>query len=67
MATKDETQKLNPKIDFFKFDLREDKQQTVFAKIFSEKNGDWSAIKSELLRKEGFNPKVINNLEFTHH
>ncbi|MCE7914541.1 MAG: hypothetical protein DYH15_07630 [Nitrosomonas sp. PRO4] len=66
MAIKDETQKLNPKIDFFKFDLRDDKQQKVFAKIFSEKNGDWTAIKSELLRKEDFNPKVINNLEFTY-
>lgn len=66
MATKDETQKLNPKIDFFKFDLQDDKQQKVFAEIFSKKNGDWSAIKSELLKKGDFNPKVINNLEFTH-
>lgn len=67
MATKDETQKLNPKIDFFKFDLQDDdKQQKVFAEIFSKKNGDWSAIKSELLKKGDFTPRVINNLEFTH-
>ncbi|MER2511874.1 MAG: neuraminidase-like domain-containing protein [Nitrosomonas ureae] len=66
MATKDEAQKLNLKIDFFKFDLQDDKQQKVFAEIFSKKNGDWSAIKSELLKKGDFNPKIIKNLEFTH-
>lgn len=66
MATKDETQKLNPKIEFFKADLHNDQHQKVFAEIFSKKNGDWSAIKSELLRKGDFTPKVINNLEFTH-
>jgi hypothetical protein len=67
MAIKDETQKINPKIDFFKFDLQDDdKQQKVFAEIFSKKNGDWSAIKSELLKKGDFTPRVINNLEFTH-
>lgn len=66
MAELNQTLKLDPKIDFFKFDLQADKQQKVFAKIFSKNNGVWSAIKSELTGKEGFTDTVINKLEFTH-
>jgi|CXWL01.1.fsa_nt_gi hypothetical protein len=66
MAATSETLKLDPKIDFFKFDLQADKQQKVFTEIFSKHNGNWSAIKSELTGMEGFNDKVIGKLEFTH-
>ena len=67
MATKDETLKLDPTIDFFKFDLKADKQHKQFAEIFSKHGGKWSAIKSELTGKEGFSEAVIKKLEFTHH
>ncbi|CAA9890525.1 conserved hypothetical protein [Candidatus Methylobacter favarea] len=66
MATTSETIKIDPKIDFFKFDLQAEKQKKVFAVIFSKHNGNWSAIKSELSGKEGFNDTVIKKLEFTH-
>ena len=66
MAKQTKNQKLAKKIDFFKFDLKEDKQQKVFEDIYKKNNGKWSAIKSELTAKEGFAPAVINNLEFTH-
>lgn len=65
MAEINETLKLDPKIDFFKFDLQAEKQQKVFAEIFSKNQGNWSAIKSELTGKEGFTDTVINKLEFT--
>lgn len=67
MATKDETPKLDPTIDFFKFDLKADKQHKVFAEVFSKNQGNWSAVKSELTGKEGFSEAVIKKLEFTHH
>lgn len=66
MAIKDETSRLDPAIDFFKFDLKADKQQKQFADIFSKHGGKWSAIKSELTGKEGFTNAVMKKLEFTH-
>lgn len=66
MAELNGTLKRDPKIDFFKFDLHAEEQQKVFADIFNEHKGNWSAIKSELMSKEGFTDKVINKLEFTH-
>ncbi|MBF8277154.1 MAG: hypothetical protein HW390_2227 [Candidatus Brocadiaceae bacterium] len=68
MASQTENQILaDLKIEFFKFDLKVDKQQMVFEDIYKRNNGTWSAIKSELAKEEGFTPTVINNLEFTHH
>ncbi|ESS71645.1 hypothetical protein MGMO_93c00030 [Methyloglobulus morosus KoM1] len=66
MAEINETVKLNPKIDFFKFDLRAEKQQEKFAEIFNKHNGNWFDIERELKGKEGFTPTVISNLKFTH-
>ncbi|MGY6274243.1 Tc toxin subunit A-related protein [Methylomonas sp. MgM2] len=66
MAASNENQKFAERIDFFKFDLHAEKQQKMFAEIFSKHSGNWSAIKSDLKGKEGFNDKVLNNLEFTH-
>ncbi len=66
MAATSETLKLDPKINFFKFDLQAEHQQKVFAEIFSKHNGVWSAIKSELTDKKVFTDTVINKLEFTH-
>lgn len=66
MAEFNETLKLDPKIDFFKFDLHAEEQQKVFADVFSKHSGDWLAIKSDLKNKEGFTDKVITQLEFTH-
>ncbi|PET30550.1 hypothetical protein CN518_20215 [Bacillus anthracis] len=60
------TKDINLKIDFFKLDLKSDKQQKAFETIYKKNNGNWSAIKSELIGKQGFTPQVINNLEFTH-
>lgn len=58
---------MSEKIDFFKFDLKADKQQKAFDDTYKKNNGNWSAIKSALTEVEGFTPAVINNLEFTHH
>lgn len=66
MATKDEALKLDPAIDFFKFDLKADKQQKLFVDVFSKHQGKWAAIKSELTGKEGFSNTVMKKLEFTH-
>ncbi len=67
MAKQVENQKLSKKIDFFKFDLKADKQLKAFEGIYKKNNGNWSAIKTDLTGEEGFTPAVINNLEFTHH
>ncbi|PTN11846.1 neuraminidase-like domain-containing protein [Nitrosomonas aestuarii] len=56
----------NQKINFFKFDLKAEKQQKAFEAVFNENNGNWAAIKSQLSGKEGFTDAVIQNLEFTH-
>ena len=66
MVEQTETPKLDPTIDFFKFNLPGDKQQKIFAEIFTKNNGVWSAIKSDLIGKEGFSDEVIGKLEFTH-
>lgn len=66
MATKDEPVKLDPKIEFFKFDLKADKQRQQFADVFSKHQGKWPAIKSELTGKEGFTEATIKQLDFTH-
>ncbi len=54
------------KIDFFKFDLKADKQK-AFEKIYKDNDGEWSAIKPKLSGMAGFTDVMINNLEFTHH
>jgi hypothetical protein len=66
MAALNQNQKFAERIDFFKFDLHAEKQQKMFAEIFSKHSGNWSAIKSDLKGKEGFTDKVLSNLEFTH-
>ncbi|PGT56989.1 neuraminidase-like domain-containing protein [Bacillus thuringiensis] len=61
-----ENRRLSNKINFFKFDLNSDKKLNVFETIYQKNNGNWSAIKAELIGKQGFTPQIINNLEFTH-
>lgn len=54
------------KIEFFKLDLKADDQQKSFEDIYKKHNGNWSVIKTELTKTEGFTPTVIKNLEFTY-
>lgn len=54
------------KINFFKFDLKADKQK-AFEKIYKNNDGVWSVIKPKLIGMAGFTDAVINNLEFTDH
>lgn len=53
------------KINFFKFDLKADKQK-AFEKIYKDNDGLWSAIKPKLSEIPDFTEAVINNLELTH-
>ncbi|PEJ85528.1 neuraminidase-like domain-containing protein [Bacillus toyonensis] len=55
----------NPKIEFFISDLKLDTQQKAFENIYKKNNGNWSTIKSEIIKEEGFTPAIINKLEFT--
>lgn len=67
MVNQTENQKpADMKIEFFKFDLKADKQQKTFAEVFKKNNGNWLAIKSDLTGKKEFSEAVINKLEFTH-
>ena len=65
MADQKENLKLDSKLNFFKFDLKADKQK-AFNEIYKSNAGDWTVIKSELASKPGFTDAIINNLEFTH-
>ena len=56
---------IDSKINFFKVDLKADKQQKAFESVYKKHNGDWSAIKSELVKETGFTPTILNKLEFT--
>ncbi|BBB92591.1 MAG TPA: neuraminidase-like domain-containing protein [Methylomusa anaerophila] len=58
--------KIDLKIDFFNLDLKSEKQQKAFERIYKNNNGNWAAVKSELTGEEGFTPAIINDLEFTH-
>ncbi len=52
---------IDSKIQFYKFDLKTDKQKRLFETIYKKNNGNWSAIKSELTGNEVFTPEIINN------
>ena len=68
MASQNDTMGfIDSKINFFKVDLKADKQQKTFETVYKKNNGDWSAIKSELAKETGFTPTIINKLEFTQH
>lgn len=54
-------------LDFFKFDLKSDKQQMeTFENIYNSKDGNWSKILSELEEDKRFESETINNLNFTY-
>ncbi len=58
---------LDIKYNFFKGDLKADKQKKVFEALYKKNNGDWVSIKSELAKEAEFTPGIIKNLEFTDH
>jgi hypothetical protein len=58
---------IDTKYNFFKGDLKADKQKKVFETLYKKNNGDWVAIKSELTKDAEFTPSIIKNLEFTHY
>ncbi|WP_432409200.1 neuraminidase-like domain-containing protein [Wukongibacter sp. M2B1] len=67
MGDQAENQKFLRKIQIFKSNLETERQENIFKDIFKKNNGNWPAIKSELLKEEGFTHEIINSLEFTHH
>lgn len=78
MATNDKTP-LESRLDLFKFDLNKinvsdkkdasDKTEaltTLFSTLYTEKKGDWAAIKADLTEAKGFSLEMVQNLTFTH-
>ena len=70
---------LESRLDLFKFDLskntildkKEDSDKiaeltTLFSTLYTEKKGDWTAIKADLTEANGFKPEMVQNLTFTH-
>lgn len=63
--TNPETQ-LKKRITLLHNRLGTDKQKKTFDALYTEKAGNWDAIRPLLKEKDGFTPEVVSSLEFTH-
>lgn len=66
MAKIFDLQNIKKRIGFFADDLKTTALKTDFTKILESQKGNWSSIKTELIKDDRFTPNLIGKLEMTH-